>query len=235
MKKDIVDIVMEKEFIELTQIERAELNEFCATEEEYNQLKSVFTNVKGMSFEAQKPRTETKDRLDQLFDDTYPKRSPVWYVSVLSVIIPKDKPIYRQPLMQVAAVALLFLLVVPLFRTEMTMSDNLIANNEVVVTENENNRVVEAESIEQEVSVEDVIQEQERSVTAGDVVPGGLASSIDELEPMPTLASGMSSSAPMSDHPDGVFMGGVSEGESVAYSQPASESSELLDLLTATF
>ena len=49
----------------------------------------------------------------------------------------------------------------------------------------------------------------------------------------PYVAAPMSSEVSVTDHPDGVFSGNL-ETE-VAFSQPASASEDLLDLLTATF
>jgi len=42
MKKDLIDTIMEKEFIEMSNAERKELEEFCTTESEYIQMKEVF-------------------------------------------------------------------------------------------------------------------------------------------------------------------------------------------------
>ena len=232
MKRDIVDIVMEKEFIELTQNERVELKEFCTSEEEYNQLKNVFTSVEGMTFDTPEPKAETKDRLDQLFDETYPKASPVWYSSVLAVLVPKEKPLHRQPLMQIAAVALLLLLVVPFFGTDMTANDNLMADNDVVTTESVEEKEDASMLQEHEEAADDEILMENMDAGGNTSGVASLAAVEPELTPTSTFAS---SPAPSSNHPDGIFMGGAGSDESIAYSQPASESSDLLDLLTTAF
>ena len=115
MEKDIVDIITEKEFIELTPEEKKEILEYCGGEDEFYQMKSVFAGVGGMSFDNPKPSSDTKKSLDNLFNEKYPKVTPVWYMSALAVVIPKDKPFIQQPLLKVAAIGLLFVLLVPFF------------------------------------------------------------------------------------------------------------------------
>lgn len=241
MKKDIVDIVTEKEFIELTAAEREELKDFCTTEEEYNQLKGVFLGVEGIQFEQLQPKKEVKESLDNLFYETYPKASPVWYNSVLAVVVPKDKPIYRQPLLQVAAVLLLVFLAIPLVNSDLAGSGDQMAENTTAVTEDElvleemvdeSNDDVSTVTIEQDLlltdqeqTIAEVETESDRLDMDAFVNAPMVASSLEET----ATASGVA--APGSTHPDGVFIG----SSEVALSLPASESEDLLDLLTATF
>lgn len=124
-----MDIVREKEFIELTAEDRAELGELCSSEDEYNQIKSMFVGMSSMDWSNPTPKAETKASLDALFAETYPKAAPVWYNAPLAVLIPKEKPIYRQPLVQVAAIGLLVLLAYPFVN-----STALEANSEQVAT-----------------------------------------------------------------------------------------------------
>lgn len=235
MKKDIVDIIKEKEFIELTTEERLELTDLCASEEEFYQLKNVFANVDLMASESLIPKQETKDRLDQLFEETYPKT--LWYNSVLGVLIPREKPLHRQPLMQMAAVALLLILVVPLFRSTLKVDDKSIAQTEVRAEESVVNQSSETSS--EKVENED-LPNADGSVIP-DVLPDLVGSTltvnsqmISELKEAEKGLMELESPVPGSKHPDGIFMGGASS-QSIAFSLPASESSELLDLLTVTF
>jgi len=230
MEKDIIDIVVEKEFIQLTSDERKELAELCSTEVEFNHLKHVLVKVDEMALEENSPKAETKKSLDSLFDQTYPKASPVWYNTALSVVIPKEKPVYRQPLLQVAAVALLIFLAIPFFQSDLTQADTKIAKvDEVSVPSTESNdlKVVD-EAIEENESIESrastILEEEAPEVT---------------MEPAPAMfdmsiaSSGAPVVSPTSSHPDGIFIG--SREEELSLSQPANETLELLDLLTATF
>ena len=118
MKRDVIDIVKDKEFIALTPEERKELAGLCNTEDEYNQLKHVLLGVDAMDWTNPQPKSETKESLDVLFAQTYPKAAGAWYSSTLALLVPKDKPFQRQPLLQIAALALLVFLTVPLLNSE---------------------------------------------------------------------------------------------------------------------
>jgi hypothetical protein len=134
MERDVIDIVKEKEFIELSAAERAELGELCSTEEEFNQMKAMFSSIGAMNWSNPTPRAETKESLDHLFAQKHPKAAPIWYNAPLAVIAPKDKPIYRQPLVQAAAVGLLILLAYPFVKSNMMTSET----TQVAVLEKEN-------------------------------------------------------------------------------------------------
>ncbi|XOV68228.1 MAG: hypothetical protein ACFHU9_03440 [Fluviicola sp.] len=228
MKKDLIDTIIEKDFNALTEVEREELQAYCASEDEYNQMKDVFLGMEQMSWEQPKPKAETKQRLDDLFDATYPKAAPVWYNSTLALVVPKDKPIYRQPLAQIAAIALLALLLVPFWNTGTTIEKSAaapqIAQAEPVEKTQESRSVTSeptADINEEKADFKDDVD------TRSNETPVMVASSEPHAvpAPSPSVASGASATA-MEDHPDGVF---------VAESLPASDAPEVLDLLTATF
>ena len=113
MERDILDIVTKKKYFELTDTEKLELQEVCSTEEEFDQLKYVMSNVSTITWNEDSPKPETKAKLDDIFAETHPKAAPVWYTSVLTFLAPADKPFYRQPILQLAAVGLLVLLALP--------------------------------------------------------------------------------------------------------------------------
>lgn len=232
MKKDLIDTIMEKEYVELTPAEQVELKEFCANEDEYNQMKDVFIGVESLQFEQPVPRKETKQRLDDLFDQTYPKAAPVWYSSVLTVIVPKEKPLFRQPLVQVAAVGLLFLLVYPFWTTQVNVpaeKKTALAVNEPqkespVVTEPEVKPVANTTPGSDAKMVTAVEETRSPQIALNQPAVATVDTGIDDMD-MDLSVAAIAESDP-SDHPDGIF---------VAYSQPASETPELFDLLTTTF
>ena len=246
MGRDIIDIIKEKEYHQLTTVELDEVQEFCTNEEEYDQMKSVFLSVDSISEGGLKPSGKTKERLDELFVATYPKAAPVWYNSVLAVVVPKDKPIYRQPLFQLAAACMLLFLVFYLPNVDLTNPSTKMAQNEQAQVDEEpmftesptvvDDPKLEADKLSES---EDIGNEQQalmaesetRTVTVFDRSEATV--SMDELAG--NFASGVSapSPAPTSVHPDGVFVGSLSgdDGESMS----AAESMDLLDLLTATF
>ena len=239
MKKDIIDIVAEKEFMELTSEERTELNEFCANEQEYNQLKNVLLNVSSLKVESVTPRKETKASLDRLFDTSFPRSAPLWQSSVLAAVIPRNKPLYMQPLMHIAAVALLLILVVPMFQKEINTTKTPIAkienNNteQLIVPLKQEQKDVETQTENTAVPIpveKEANEIEEESVPIrSDLDFSGISVS----DNLPVVAGSGFSEVSVTDHPDGVFSGDL-ETE-VAFSQPASASEDLLDLLTATF
>lgn len=114
MEKDVFDIIAEKEYDELSKQELELVQEVCASEDEYLHMRSVLLEVNAMTEQVEAPSQKTKDRLDELFmAQSFPKTAPVWYNGFLTVIYPKEKKFYKRPLIQVAAVALLLISVMP--------------------------------------------------------------------------------------------------------------------------
>lgn len=246
MERDVIDIITEKEFYQLTQDELTQVSELCSSEEEFLHMKQVFNQMSGFTEQTVTPKAETKESLDALFAQTYPRATPVWYSSILAAVVPKEKPIYRQPLMQLAAVALLLLLVVPLFNQELVLPEPKIAQLEMPLKSLED--IQSESSIEKEEVVMDSLDENE-SIPVIDGLKRDLNEEfMDEFDAVNTQqptsaviasnqgairATSAESPSPASNHPDGVFMGG--DEVTISYSISAMESSDLLDLLTTTF
>lgn len=234
MERDIFEIVAKKDFIALSPEERIELKDYCSTEEEYNQLKQVLTGVGAIGWTNPQPQVETKERLDVLFAQTHPKVAVPWYNSMLVVLIPKEKPIYRQPLLQIAALALLVFLTVPFLKSgnsetsQVLVADNTSLDKKDFDSEQEMNVEIEGD-VDISTSTESEIVESETEVLDLPItreiikknVTGGLP-----VNPSAPVA------VAVSNHPDGVFI----EEEMVAYSLPASDQpDDVMDLLTSAF
>lgn len=256
-----MDIVREKEFIELTAADRAELGELCSSEDEYNQIKSMFVGMSAMDWSNPTPKAETKASLDALFAQTYPKAAPVWYNAPLAVLIPKEKPLYRQPLVQVAAVGLLVLLAYPFVNsTKLEANADQVATLEKEMTTPEKKEesvetttesmqeTKEASSKEQAATVRNDLKSRaadsplsenpsttsvESTLTAKDATPMNLSTTAAEVTFNATFSAdeAVAWTQPGSTHPDGVFVGDLPELLSV----PASENPAVFDLLTSTF
>lgn len=252
MERDVMDIVKEKEFIELTAQERAELGDLCTSEEEYNQMKSMFAGINAMDWSNPTPKAETKESLDHLFAQKYPKAAPVWYNAPLAVVAPKGKPFYRQPLVRVAAIGLLALLAYPFVNsTVMNTSTDQVALLEKKDAENLSSESKEKETAmdekndvskesemlnEEEVKAEIVstnetplnMQGRELEVSAAD----GFAFSAEVMDVTDVVSATTTGvSVPRSTHPDGVFIGEEIE----VFSVPASDEPAVFDLLTTAF
>ena len=241
MERDYLDIIKDKEFIELTTDERSEISELCASEDEFNALKAMLFQIDGMVVETIEPRKETKESLDQLFVQTHPKAAPLWYNSLLAVVVPKDKPIYRQPIMQLAAAFLIFWMVYPFFSTDLTNNSTQLAQVEKTEVEKQAETINEVESKEVHTPSEQPLNVA-APVTGSSQGLGYVAERNMPLAPVSsTLAIDATSPVMMDDvssdefwsHPDGIFTG--SAESTISYAQPADETADLLDLLTATF
>lgn len=248
MEKELVDIIEDKKFIELTSSERESLKEWCSTEEEFDQLKLVFLEVEQMKrTQVMTPRAETKNSLDAIFAQKHSKIPPVfWYNSFFTVLYPTDKPIQRRPLMQIAAIGLLFLLVYPFVSTNKLIetTPQLAKVEEPAVKEE-----LKGLSAEKDKTIVDDLDEnitdlpetrlQESTIEMSPGVEGLIFSS-----PEPAVASATYSwttdsrvdassslTGAISDHPDGIFIGSSTN----SFSQAASSQPAVFDLLTATF
>src|SRR3989338_7062252 len=216
MGRDIVDIIMEKSFAELSDEERAELTEFCATEEEFMQMKHVFASVESMDYRQEAPRAEIKEKLDHLFEKTYPAAMPLWYNSFFAVFIPRDKPLYRQPMLHIAAILVLIFLAVPLMQQESLSSDKLIAevSSEDVISED---NAVNGTGVAEPANDSDVNlaaeEEPSPAILSGSSAVGGNQANFQDAEARTRSISSASGAmmAPGSNHPDGIF-GGSDEG-----------------------
>jgi hypothetical protein len=245
MERDVIDIITEKEFHQLTKDELTQVSELCSNENEFVQMKQVFGQLANASEGIVTPKTETKASLDELFAQTYPKSSPVWYNSILAVVVPKEKPFYRQPLMQLAAVALLLLLVIPMFNNDLVVPNNKMAKAETPAELTEDIEVnvpeIETEMVEMEEDSE--VNNQvtiESDSDTREVIEDEFLSDDVVSQPISTtligerfVSSASESPVPASNHPDGIFVGGREPNVSTSIS--ALDSEDLLDLLTTTF
>jgi hypothetical protein len=248
MEKELVDIIEDKKFIELTSSERESLKEWCSTEEEFDQLKMVFLGVEQMkTAHIMTPRAETKNSLDAIFAQKHSKIPPVfWYNTVFSVLYPTDKPIQRRPLMQIAAIGLLFLLVYP-----------FVSNNKLIESTPQLAKVEEPtakEELKGLTSEKDKTSVENLDENITDIPDTRLHESTVEMSsgaedltissPEPAAASATyawttdarvdassSLTEAVSDHPDGIFIGSSTN----SFSQAASSQPAVFDLLTASF
>jgi len=243
MERDYLHIIKEKEFIALNALEREEIATICATEEEFNSMKAMLLQIDAVAAEPIIPNAKTKASLDDLFTQTYPKAAPLWYNSIFTVIIPKEKPIYRQPLAQIAAAFLIFWMVFPFFNEPLVQENKQVAKVEMKEIEEPAKETPINNEVTENVS-STISQERSQVVNVPSEQPVR-TKSFAESAPMAMLESEISDAILSEDeriaweestHPDGIFMGASDKSvESVAFAQPASETQDLLDLLTPTF
>jgi hypothetical protein len=193
------------------------------------------------------PKAETKNSLDAIFAQKHSKIPPVfWYNTVFTVLYPTDKPIQRRPLMQIAAIGLLFLFVYPfvsnnkLIETtpQLAKVEEPTIKEELKGLSSEKDKTI-VENLDENITESPVTRVQESTIEMSPGVEGLTFSS-----PEPAVASAtyswttdarvdasLSLTGAVSDHPDGIFIGSSTN----SFSQAASSQPAVFDLLTATF
>lgn len=241
MEKELVDKIVEKKYIELTALEKEELQDWFTSEEEFDQMKSVFTAVEQLKADQTYiPKAETKRSLDELFAQKKAKAVPVlWYNSILVALYPIDKPLLRRPLLQIAAIGLVLLLVYPFLSPEKLIEEQ----NQIAKVEGKQEKKAEQELKVEEIKPttqiespietintrESVLEESILDVIVADEISVSRAS--QPASGAFAFSSASDASAEKFDHPDGIFTG----ESTVAYSQAASAQPAIFDLLTAAF
>ncbi len=136
MEKELKDILLHRSYETLTPTERTKYTEWFADEVEFEQLKMTVLGAEMFRRnERVQPRPETKQRLDALFAEKHAsKKVPFWYNGALAVLYPENKPFYRRPLIQVAAMLVVVLLTIP-FLTTVDRQEQRLAKAEVPETE----------------------------------------------------------------------------------------------------
>jgi len=256
MNMDNVDeIIAKKNYHELSGAERELISELAGTEEEFEQMKFLFSQMEMMKdADVFEPRAETKRSLDHLFQETHQQRARggIWLNSLLVALYPVEKPAYRRPLLQVAAAVLVIFLVVPLINQNIEpTAPNQLAKNEMkqeadpTLDENKDEpstvstgklneqQAVAPTDTREPVSHTGLVRDDlslpiaiDKFVSAESDAAAGATSTFSIVDAAPEMAS----TEIKSDHPDGVFV-----GDHMLTSMSAADQPELLDLLTATF
>jgi hypothetical protein len=244
MDQEIVDIVLKKSFFELTDVERKLVFEWCASEEEFDQMKHVFMEIELMKKNQEEATVheDKKKSLDNLFNQKYKQQPAFWSNSMVVSLYPIDRPFQRRPLVQIAALAIILLLSYPLYQnghnavTEPRLSQNKhVKKNKVKedlnTIKNEKTEVLKSpESVESSVYIASVDRQEIFENSAFEGLPVEAASMDADLSSsmVEELAS-----APVVSHSDGIYKGASVDGAN--YSTSISETPDYLELLTAAF
>lgn len=252
MEKDIFNIIEEKDYQQLSAQELEMVAEFCANEDEYRQMQHVLIGTKEVVVEnMEAPRQATKDKLDDLFAaQSFPKAAPIWYNKLGVLLYPRDKKFHQRPLIQLAAVIVLLLGIIPFLMTsnqpfkkeQLAQNEQMHSGEQLLVEEKMPAMSEDAsaqldlnQSKQKEILVEnELLSKSEKEVAfAADVKakPNAPVSDFDDLSMEVTTGTIARSASSM--HPDGIFMD--KKSTSPDYSITLSEQVDVLDLLTATF
>ena len=242
MEKELVDLIAEKNFDQLNATEREALGEWCASEEEFQQMKDLFFGLEVLKNENRMtPKQETKNSLDDIFAATHSEpKTILCYNSVWMTVYPKEKAVFRRPLIQMAAAVVLLVLISPLFfQTAIETGKVQSAKNEIKQDEEPKieNEVVKQTDVKVEsttVSNTAISQDDDKEVLVAQVEDLPSSEMVDvlkrEVVEFTSVAPSVAAGA-VFDHPDGIFK----EEKTIAFSQAAKDQPGFLDLLTATF
>lgn len=113
--ENIEQVILQKEYFELTPAEREVIDDFVSNEEEYLQFKTTLLMSTDIKTENIKPKAETKESLMALMEESRPERK-IWYNAPLVFLFPEDKPSFAKPGVYLAFAAILItvFLIVPL-------------------------------------------------------------------------------------------------------------------------
>lgn len=239
MEKELVNTVLEKEFNQLSSHERVALNDYCSSEEEFEQLKMVFLSVESLKkSEIVQPRVETKNSLDDIFAQKHGhKPRAIWYNSALVVLYPTEKAFVKRPLVQIAAVALLLLLAYPLVnstkiqdQSETQLAGVKVEKQDVKPTNAKTSKPA-SESTVVEPVIEPIVPTRsiEMEAVYEDVMVAVPEMSYVEYRSEPEAV--FAAVPAVAERPDGIYTG----SSTVTFSQPASAQPQVFDLLTSTF
>lgn len=235
MEKEITDLFNEKRYNDLSLDEKEQLTDLCASEEEFEQMRQVFSAIQMSKNESFHPKKETKNSLDELFASVHAtQRKVFWMQTAWLLVYPEDKPFIRKPLVQFAALGILLLLTVPF------LLQNRLVDQKSYTSKVEKNQK------------SSIIAPTETSSVSDSVVGSAPTNTVNNRVSQPVLAStlieqigqvsGQSNNAFFDDvaraltavtefdHPDGEF-----KGVAAAFSCSALDQPGVLDLITATF
>ena len=132
MEKKIQDIIENNTFDQLSEQSLLELKDWCTTRDEFNQLKSLYETLSTLQQKSNlEPKKQTKESLDALFMKKHSMgKSASLSNSILRTIYPIDKEFYKRPLVQLAALIVIVLLILPFLNApdKLISSHNQVAN-----------------------------------------------------------------------------------------------------------
>jgi hypothetical protein len=112
-----LDHLWQKEFEELTPSEKKSLEGLCDSEETFNHLKKIMVHVENYSkinLDINEPSDRVKNKLDDLFEQVYKEKKE--RKPLIRLLYPREKKIIQRPIVQIAALFIVFILTIPILR-----------------------------------------------------------------------------------------------------------------------
>jgi hypothetical protein len=155
MEDFLIDIVKSKEFSALNANEKFSLKDWCENEDDYNQLKLVFAELDATKLETESLLSdEIKHKLDDLFLAEH-KKQKGFFLNTTALLFRKDVKWYSQPIVQIAALFVVFFSVYSLLKLN-PMEQHQVAENVKRNTEDsESIRKDRKPKIESDIKIDD--------------------------------------------------------------------------------
>lgn len=132
METEDLDKILGKSYAGLDASEKEAIRDICASEEEFLQLQQFFASVESYAQETREedlPSPEIKDRLDDLFNETYRDKGILWYNSLWARLYPTDRRLDQRPLVRIAAMLVLVLSTIPFLGGKQERQPGALADN----------------------------------------------------------------------------------------------------------
>ncbi len=231
MEKELTDLFIEKRYHELSGDEKDQLSDLCSSEEEFEQMRNVFTGIHMVKTEAFQTKKETKESLDALFSSVHaPQRNIHWLTSAWILIYPENKPFVRKPLVQMAAIGLIVLLTVP-FLIQDKIVDQKVITAELEPKESvQGTSVTPTESATGSTALSSGVDSRSQNPVARTYVSTRGAEDYTLVADQLFASEMAVGQAGATAHPDGEFIGVEATFSCSAQQQPG-----VLDLITAVF
>lgn len=143
MQTDDLEYILSKDYHDLNASEKTHIQDICASEEEFLQMKHFFFAVENYAQETanfDSPAESTKESLDALFYQTYQSKGVLWYNSLWLMVYAPEKKFYQKPLVRVAALLILSLSVLPFVGKEDVTENQLAKSEEVTKPQDSNSK-----------------------------------------------------------------------------------------------
>ncbi|MEZ4937349.1 MAG: hypothetical protein R2799_07120 [Crocinitomicaceae bacterium] len=113
--ENIEQLILDKEYHQLTEGEKEGIKDFISNEEEYAQFKMTLMMSSDLKTERIQPKESTKASLMQMMEGSRPEKK-IWYNGIGVFFFPEDKPTYAKPgiYASLAAILLLVFFFVPM-------------------------------------------------------------------------------------------------------------------------
>jgi hypothetical protein len=142
----IEQVILQKEYFELTAEERESIDSFISNEDEYVQFKMTLLMSSDIKTENIQPKASTKASLMQMMENSRPEKK-IWYNSILVFMFPEDKPAFAKPgvYLSMAAVLALVFTLVPMEFNQSSSNENMAKESNDVSSSKDEAPMTEAE------------------------------------------------------------------------------------------